>query len=186
MIKLLLSLLIAFASASTNANAIVSISDIKFIAATKSSGQHIEFTLIPANSSMKVDAKLKHGIRQSTDFFFVGQHAFFDSTGFYALMIVQTPSKKSLGQGFCGAGTEDYLYLLELNIDQLKVLIRDSLILQSCLKNISLNEDEGQSIRQRFKSIDASNGLSVKWLISPKGENREQLIIVKEGRLVVK
>jgi hypothetical protein len=58
------------------------------------------------------------------------------------IVMVREPSRpKSIGRGYCGAGYEDYLLLVE--VLEKKLLLRDQLLLQSCLKSISIFIDQG-------------------------------------------
>jgi hypothetical protein len=47
----------------------------------------------------------------------------------------------AMGQGYCGAGYEDHLLLVE--IFNRKLVLRDQLLLQSCLKSMSMFIDQG-------------------------------------------
>jgi hypothetical protein len=56
-----------------------------------------------------------------------------------------------MGRGYCGAGYEDYLLLLEISAN--KIVLRDQFLLQSCLKSISMLIEHGDDLD------DAGNGL---------------------------
>jgi hypothetical protein len=57
------------------------------------------------------------------------------------IILTREPSRpNAMGQGYCGAGYEDYLLLVE--ITEQKLVLRDQFLLQSCLKSISLFIDE--------------------------------------------
>lgn len=49
-----------------------------------------------------------------------------------------------MGQGYCGAGYEDYLLLVEIRGK--KLTLKDQFLLQSCLKSISMFIDQGDDI----------------------------------------
>lgn len=55
-----------------------------------------------------------------------------------------------MGQGYCGAGYEDYLLLVEIRGK--KLTLKDQFLLQSCLKSISMFIDQGDD--------NPSNGLT--------------------------
>ena len=58
------------------------------------------------------------------------------------IILSREPSRPgAMGQGYCGAGYEDYLLLVEMLNREL--VLRDQLLLQSCLKSISLFLDQG-------------------------------------------
>lgn len=66
------------------------------------------------------------------------------------IVLTREPSRPSaMGQGYCGAGYEDYLLLVEM-LDH-KLTLRDQFLLQSCLKSISMFIDQGDD--------NPSNGL---------------------------
>jgi hypothetical protein len=56
----------------------------------------------------------------------------------------------AMGQGYCGAGYEDYLLLVE--VFKKDLILRDRILLQSCLKTISMFIDKGDD--------NPSNGLT--------------------------
>jgi hypothetical protein len=69
------------------------------------------------------------------------------------IILSREPSRPgATGQGYCGAGFEDYLLLVE--ILKRELVLRDQLLLQSCLKSISLFIDQGDD--------NPSNGLTRK------------------------
>jgi hypothetical protein len=65
-----------------------------------------------------------------------------DSINMLFIILVREISRPSaMGQGYCGAGYEDHLLLVE--ILERKILLRDRLLLQSCLKSVSMFIDHG-------------------------------------------
>lgn len=59
----------------------------------------------------------------------------------FIVMIREPSLPNTMGRGYCGAGYEDYLLLVE--ILGRKLLLRDELLLQSCLKSIAMYLDQG-------------------------------------------
>lgn len=57
------------------------------------------------------------------------------------VVVTRKHSTVRRGMGFCGAGLEDYLLLLEVGNN--KIVLKDQLLLQSCLKSIVLASDSG-------------------------------------------
>jgi hypothetical protein len=58
------------------------------------------------------------------------------------IVLSREPSRpEGMGRGYCGAGYEDYLLLVELNAR--KLILRDTLLLQSCLNTTSMFVDHG-------------------------------------------
>lgn len=66
-------------------------------------------------------------------------------------VLTREPSRPgAMGQGYCGAGYEDYLLLVEIRGK--KLTLKDQFLLQSCLKSISMFIDQGDD--------NPSNGLT--------------------------
>jgi hypothetical protein len=73
------------------------------------------------------------------------------------IVVSREPSRpNAMGQGYCGAGYEDYLLLIAVSSS--KIQLRDKFLLQSCLKSISMLIEQGNDLD------DAENGLI------PKGD----------------
>lgn len=84
------------------------------------------------------------------------------------IVMVREPSRpNAMGRGYCGAGYEDYLLLVEM-LEQ-KLLLRDQLLLQSCLKSISLFIDQGDDhpIKALIHEKDGSFSFRL-WTMMPR------------------
>jgi hypothetical protein len=55
------------------------------------------------------------------------------------VLLVREPSRQNRAAGYCGAGHEDYLLLVEAKNNKLKLL--DKFLLQSCYKSLLLESD---------------------------------------------
>jgi hypothetical protein len=71
-----------------------------------------------------------------------------DTTEFIWLF-VRVPSRDSQGKGYCGAGTEDYVYLFSIKHESLNTI--KEFQVQSCLKNFSIGVDEEKDINEQNK-----------------------------------
>ncbi len=93
------------------------------------------------------------------------------------LFIVMTrePSRpNAMGQGYCGAGYEDYLLLVE--ILERKLLLRDRFLLQSCLKSISMYIDQGDD-HSKNGLIDDKNGSLSYRLVDDDADKKRTLTV---------
>lgn len=73
-------------------------------------------------------------------------------------LFIRVPSRDSQGKGYCGAGTEDYLYLFNIKKRDLRKIAQFRL--QSCLKNLSIGIDELEDIKESSKiSFDQKTGI---------------------------
>jgi hypothetical protein len=76
-----------------------------------------------------------------------------DQNGPLFIVLSREPSRpNSMGRGYCGAGYEEYLLLIE--ISRTKIKLRDQFLLQSCLKSIAMLIENGDDLD------DAGNGLT--------------------------
>lgn len=92
----------------------------------------------------------------------------------YVWLLVQIPSKpNSFGHGYCGAGSEDYVFLVSLINSQLKYV--DKFLARSCLTNIEINE--GQDITDKNIPISAiGNSLTFTQMIYKENQQYSRQI----------
>jgi hypothetical protein len=83
-----------------------------------------------------------------------------------------------MGQGHCGAGYEDYLLLIEPS--NRKVMLRDELLLQSCLEGKLIDHDTGEDDPTKLLIAGKNNSLYFRW--ESDDENRQRRLTVKNGR----
>lgn len=75
------------------------------------------------------------------------------------IILVREPSRPgAMGKGYCGAGYEDYLLLIEIRKHEL--ILRDQLLLQSCLKSIAMLIDQGDDTPYNGLSREKDGSLS--------------------------
>ena len=73
-------------------------------------------------------------------------------------LFIRVPSRDAQGKGYCGAGTEDYLYLFNIKRSDFRKVAQFRL--QSCLKNLSIGIDELEDIKESSKiSFDQKTGI---------------------------
>jgi hypothetical protein len=123
---------------------------------------------------VSIDANLSKLILSSESLKFI-MHNSIDGT---AIMISSHPSTKSGGSGFCGAGHEDYAILIEKKNNA--VILKDSYLLQSCLKSITLDSDDPEDILSGL-SID-STAFTVTFTILEDPKKKKNILSVIEGK----
>jgi hypothetical protein len=105
-----------------------------------------------------------------------------DRSGHFLIVLSRELSRPgSMGQGYCGAGYEDYLLLLELRGS--KMMLRDELLLQSCLKSISMFIDHGDD-DPAASLIRRVNG-SFEYRMVEDDYDKRRILTVKNGRFRV-
>jgi hypothetical protein len=82
-----------------------------------------------------------------------------------------------MGQGYCGAGYEDYLLLVEILKKEL--IFRDKFLLQSCIKSISVFIDQGDDNPSNALIHEKDGSLSYR-LVDDDYNNRRKLTIQKK------
>ena len=128
---------------------------------------------------------LKRAVAASDDAFIVGAKTFAQDGRTYLYLVTQQPSRRNRDAGYCGAGTEDTLRLVEVSKPSLRMVERDSLLVQSCLKTIELDDDRGASLRERLGHLDVPGSLSLTWLAHPRFGSMRKDVKVHGGRLVL-
>lgn len=106
---------------------------------------------------LKLDKKLQKDFYLVEDAFVFEKMPFLLNKKKYIWLVVKIPSKpKSLGQGFCGAGTEDYLYLAGYTGTQLSYV--DRFLVRSCLNNIEVGHGEDLE-KKHLKVLRTDNAI---------------------------
>ena len=103
--------------------------------------QHVIAKDNEKNITYEVAAAVSQHLARADDIRLVG-NASNPKAQLFIVMAREPSRPKAMGRGYCGAGYEDYLLLVEI-IDR-KLLLRDQLLLQSCLKSISMFIDQGE------------------------------------------
>jgi hypothetical protein len=92
------------------------------------------------------------------------------------VVVIRKPSTVRRGMGFCGAGLEDYLLLLEVGNN--KIVLKDELLLQSCLKSIALASDSGDDPIKALQANPATQEIFFQTLGQEAGEK----VTVESGK----
>ena len=92
-----------------------------------------------------------------------------NEAGDYLVFIARIHSKTPQSSGYCGAGYEDHLVLLEYS--EKHIALRDDFLLQSCLKSIALDTDSGDDILKSFLFDHSQYSIKFRWLTNPDDSN---------------
>lgn len=136
-------------------------------------------------STIAVDAAIINAIRDATEIIGIGARAFADGDRSYFVLAVATPSVERSGTGFCGAGTEDKLILIEWRGKTRKLVMRDQLEIQSCLKSIALQSDQGSELLRLLGKVDDPAHIRLTWLEHPKYHQTTKTVTSQGGKFVV-
>ena len=130
-------------------------------------------------NSNAIDTKTKKIRRISDEIIPIFSQA--SDAGYYFLLIARIPSKLPQGPGYCGAGYEDHMILLEYNRKRIRLL--DDFLLQSCLTAISLAGDKSDNFLESI-SVDRKNHLvNFRWLGNP--DDDDHVLKISEGKLLI-
>jgi len=88
-----------------------------------------------------------------------------------------------MGRGYCGAGHEFYLLLMEAGHN--KIMLHDQLLLQSCLKSISMFVDHGSDMDTVENGLIANDDGSFRYRLLEDEANQERKLVVSRRRFEV-
>jgi hypothetical protein len=136
-------------------------------------------------SIVSADAEILKAVRNATEMVGVSSRAFADNRRIYFVLAVATSSVERAGTGFCGAGTEDKLVLIEWLGKARKLVLRDQFEIQSCLKSIALQSDQGGDLLTLLGKVSDPAHLRLTWLQHPKFHQSTKTVTSGKGRFVV-
>ncbi|WP_266159915.1 hypothetical protein [Dyella silvatica] len=136
-----------------------------------------------AHGTVKLDPKIISQIRQSDEFFTLDAFPA-PSSGKDSVIFVRVPSvPEAAGQGYCGAGHEDYMLLVEKQDRSLRLL--DRLLIQSCLKNINLASDQSDNPRLAVKAGVAPVIASFDLMSADDVPAKTKQVVLKDRKLLL-
>lgn len=107
-------------------------------------------------SQLRLDRKLESDFYLVDSVFVLNEVPFEVNGEKYFWFVAKRPSKpQSFGKGFCGAGTEDYLYLI--GFADAKLVYVDRLLVRSCLNNIEVGY--GEDLGKEQLVFEQKNGI---------------------------
>ena len=95
------------------------------------------------------------------------------------------PSVERQGGGYCGAGTEDYLLLIEWQPRPRKLVLRDRIQVQSCLRSMALQSDQGSELRVVLRGVDDPEKVELTWLQHPHDGPATKTLTAAKGSFVL-
>ena len=139
------------------------------------------------SSNLAIDKNLKKSLLTAASAYSIGNQVIEIESQTYFLIVTQKMSRKLQGAGFCGAGTEDVLRLVQLEKKHKRLVQTDELLIESCLNNIEIYNDNGQPLRTLLRTTsNLTNPITLKWLSHPKFGDEYRTISIERGKLVVR
>jgi hypothetical protein len=107
-----------------------------------------------------------------------------DQNGKLFIVLSREPSRpNSMGRGYCGAGYEEYLLLIE--ISGAKIELRDQFLLQSCLQSISMLIEHGDDLDDAGNGLIPNNDGSFSYRLLADAASQERNLLVHARRFKV-
>lgn len=97
------------------------------------------------------------------------------------VVLSREPSRQNRSSGFCGAGYEDFLLLIEVKKKQ--VVLADKFLLQSCLESILLDVDEGENPLQAI-ALDKSKS-TITFSLLNELDRKKKIISIIDGHFIL-
>lgn len=134
-----------------------------------------------------LDHPLRGRIRPVREVKEVG-NGFSDGGRVYYVLATSTDSKTedSHGAGYCGAGTEQSLWILELTARRDVLKFVDSLLVQSCLKSLALVGDSDLKLKEWSATIADPRSFELQWLDHPNFGGTRRHVLVQGGRWLIR
>ena len=124
----------------------------------------------PATGSQTVSlgGPLARELARSSEVIAVGNEAILQNGRTFLVLGVAIPFIGKSGGGYCGAGTEDFLLLVELNARASRLELRDRLQVQSCVQSMELQSDRGNDLHTALRSAKDPANFTLTWLRHPR------------------
>lgn len=107
-----------------------------------------------------------------------------DQNGPLFLVLSREPSRpNSMGRGYCGAGYEEYLLLVETS--HKKIELRDQFLLQSCLKSIAMLIENGDDLDDAANGLTPNSDGSFSYRLLEDDASMERNLVLHDRRIKV-
>jgi hypothetical protein len=134
---------------------------------------------VTVKSDYQFDSSAASLLRKADDIKSVAYAKFL--TGDRFVILARVPSRpENRGMGYCGAGYEDYLLLVELR--KRTLLLRDQFLLQSCLKERIIYGINGERDPIKLMSRKVDGSFSFRW--ESDGEDETRTLAVDRNRFL--
>ena len=131
------------------------------------------------------DRALESELLRAEQWVAVAGRGFAEGSRTFVVLGAAIPSVAKPGLGYCGAGTEDYLLLIEWKTRPRRLELRDRVQVQSCLQSMALQSDQGSELRVVLRGIDDPGKATLTWLQHPRYGPATKTVTAKAGKLVV-
>ena len=135
--------------------------------------------------AVAVDRRLAKALRGASQLVAVAGRGFVEAGRTFVVLGVAVPSVATQGGGYCGAGTEDDLLLIEWKTRPARLELRDRFQVQSCLKSMELQSDQGSELRVVLSGIDDPGTATLTWLQHPRYGPATKTVTAPAGKFVV-
>lgn len=133
---------------------------------------------------VNVNARLTRELRSASEVVSVGAKAFSQDGYTYLVLGVSTPSVVSPSSGYCGAGTEDFLLLVEWKTRPPRLELRDRIQVQSCLQSMELRSDQGNELSKVLR-VENPAQFTLDWLLHPRYGSATKTFSVARGKFAL-
>jgi hypothetical protein len=107
-----------------------------------------------------------------------------DQNGPLFIVLSREPSRpNSMGRGYCGAGYEEYLLLIEISRE--KIELRDQFLLQSCLKSIAMVIDNGDDLDDAGNGLILNSDGSFSYRLLEDEASQERNLVLRDRRFKI-
>lgn len=133
---------------------------------------------------VNIDTRLTRELRLASEVVSVGVKAFSQDGYTFLVLGVSTPSVVSPGSGYCGAGTEDVLLLVEWKTRPPRLVLRDRIQVQSCLQSMELRSDQGNEL-SKVLHVENPAQFTLDWLLHPRYGSATKTLSVASGKFAL-
>lgn len=165
--------------------------DVGAIAITVDGG-HVRAHLMPRprtspsrREGVAVDRRLAIALHRASQLVAVAGRGFVEAGRTFVVLGAAIPSVAKPGLGYCGAGTEDYLLLIEWKTRPRRLELRDRVQVQSCLQSMALESDQGSELPVVLRGIDDPGKATLTWLQHPRYGPATKTVTAPAGKFVV-
>lgn len=137
------------------------------------------------SENVPIDRRLTNDLHRASDLVAVAGHGFSEGGRTFFVLGAAFPSVERQGGGYCGAGTEDYLLLVELKSRPRALELRDRIQVQSCLQSMALQSDQGSELRVVLRGVDDPEKIVLTWLQHPHFGPATKTLTSATGKFVV-
>lgn len=132
-----------------------------------------------------VDRRITAAMRQATQIIAVAGRGFSQDGRDFVVLGVAIPSVAKQGSSYCGAGSEDYVLLIEWHPRSRTLKLRDRLRVQSCLQSMELQSDQGSDLRVVLRGVADPARVDLTWLQHPRYGPATKTLTIGAGKFIL-